>query len=89
MTTQIITRYVFNFSVAWNIELSRYTFVWLTFVGAAFVRKQESHIKIEILFNVVNKKTFPRSAKGRLDCKTDLHVCLFNCPDLVRVYPGQ
>ncbi|GAK59919.1 hypothetical protein U27_06905 [Candidatus Vecturithrix granuli] len=63
MTTQIITRYIFNFSFSWNIELSRYTFVWLTFVGAAFVRREDSHIKIEILFNCVNKLLPPAGQK--------------------------
>ena len=64
MTTQIITRYIFNFSTSWNIELSRYTFVWLTFVGAAYVRRQNSHIKIEILFNYVDRKLPPGARKG-------------------------
>ncbi|PID55829.1 hypothetical protein CSB45_14055 [candidate division KSB3 bacterium] len=56
MATQIFTRYVLSITFAWNIELCRYTFVWLTFVGAAYVRKHGSHIKIEILFNYLNQK---------------------------------
>ena len=56
MSTQVFTRYIFNFTLPWNIELCRYTFVWLTFVGAAYVRKMDSHIKIEIFFNYVYEK---------------------------------
>ena len=56
MSVQIFTRYLLHFTLPWNIELSRYTFVWLTFLGAAYVRKQHSHIKIEILYNYVNEK---------------------------------
>jgi len=56
MTIGVINRYVFNVTFPWNIELCRYSFVWLTFVGAAYVRKIDSHIKIEILFNFINKK---------------------------------
>ncbi len=56
MVIQVFTRYIFNFTLPWNIELVRYTFVWLTFVGAAYVRKVDSHIKIEILFNFVYRK---------------------------------
>jgi len=56
MAMQVFTRYVLQFSFSWNIELIRYTFVWLTFFGAAFVRKENEHIKIEILFNFINNK---------------------------------
>ena len=56
MAIQVFTRYILNFTLPWNIELCRYTFVWLTFVGAAYVRKTDSHIKIEIFYNFVYKK---------------------------------
>lgn len=56
MAIQVFTRYIFNFTLPWNIELCRYTFVWLTFVGAAYVRKMDSHIKIEIFFNYIYEK---------------------------------
>ncbi len=56
MSFQIFTRYLLHFTLPWNIELSRYTFVWLSFVGAAYVRKKHAHIKIEILFNYLNRK---------------------------------
>jgi TRAP-type C4-dicarboxylate transport system permease small subunit len=56
MAIQVFTRYIFNFTLAWNIELVRYSFVWITFVGAAYVRKEDSHIKIDILFNYAYNK---------------------------------
>jgi TRAP-type C4-dicarboxylate transport system permease small subunit len=56
MTIGVINRYVFNVTFPWNIELCRYSFVWLTFVGAAYVRKIDSHIKIEILFDFINRR---------------------------------
>jgi TRAP-type C4-dicarboxylate transport system permease small subunit len=56
MAMQVFTRYVLHFSFSWNIELIRYVFVWLTFFGAAFVRKENEHIKIEIFFNFINNK---------------------------------
>jgi TRAP-type C4-dicarboxylate transport system permease small subunit len=56
MTMGVFNRYLFNTSFSWNIELCRYSFVWLTFVGAAYVRKDDSHIKIEFLINLLNNK---------------------------------
>ena len=64
MTMGVINRYVFGHSFSWNIELCRYSFVWLTFVGAAFVRKEDTHIKIEIVFNLLSKKMSPGTRKA-------------------------
>ena len=63
MSTQVFTRYVLNYTVSWNIELCRYSFVWLTFTGAAYVRKKGTHIKIEMLFNYFFKKCSLRVKK--------------------------
>ena len=63
MMSQVFTRYIFNFTLPWNLELCRYSLVWLTFLGCAYVRKNDSHIKIEILFNFINNKLFPRGKK--------------------------
>jgi len=59
MVVGVILRYVFGISFAWNIELVRYSFVWLTFIGAAFARKTDSHIKIDLFSNFV-KRSAPR-----------------------------
>ena len=56
MTVGVINRYVFSVTFSWNIELCRYSFVWLTFLGAAYVRKLDAHIKIEILYNFISKR---------------------------------
>ena len=63
MTMGVFNRYLLGKTFAWNIELCRYSFVWLTFVGAAFVRKQDSHIKIEILFKYINQRLSPGAQK--------------------------
>ena len=52
----VVLRYLFSISFAWNIELSRYSFVWLTFIGAAYVRRNDGHIKIELFSNYLKKK---------------------------------
>ena len=74
MTMGVFNRYLFGKTFAWNIELCRYSFVWLTFVGAAFVRKQDTHIKIEILFNYINKKLSPTAQKILWVLKTILTI---------------
>lgn len=56
MVIGVFLRYVFNISFAWNIELSRYSFVWLTFVGAAYARRGDTHIKIELFYGLLRKR---------------------------------
>ena len=74
MTMGVFNRYLLGKTFAWNIELCRYSFVWLTFVGAAFVRKQDRHIKIEILFNYINQRLSPGAQKVLWILKTILTI---------------
>jgi len=49
VTCQVIWRYVFNNSLSWTFEFSRYVYVWLIFIGSASAIGRESHIKVDIL----------------------------------------
>ncbi len=51
VTGQVIWRYVFNNSLSWSEELSRYLFAWLIFVGASIAVKENTHIRVDIIFN--------------------------------------
>jgi TRAP-type C4-dicarboxylate transport system permease small subunit len=55
----VILRFCFSISFAWNIELSRYTLVWLAFVGAAYVRRSDGHIKIDLFSNYLQERLPP------------------------------
>jgi C4-dicarboxylate transporter DctQ subunit len=45
----VVARYVFGFSISWAEELSRYSFIWLVFLGAALCSKHGRHICIDAL----------------------------------------
>jgi TRAP-type C4-dicarboxylate transport system permease small subunit len=64
MVFGVVTRYFFDTSYPWNIELCRYSFVWLTFAGAAYLRKENAHIRIEFIINFLNRKLPPWARKG-------------------------
>ena len=55
---QVVCRYVLSYSISWSEEISRYAFVWATFVGAAAVAGRGEHYDVTILDNVV-----PRSVR--------------------------
>lgn len=51
-------RFVFNYSLAWAAELSRYVFIWVIFIGAALAYFRDEHISVDLLV----KRLGPRAA---------------------------
>ncbi|WP_439577035.1 TRAP transporter small permease [Elioraea sp.] len=46
----VLSRFVFNFDVAWSGELASFALVWATFLGAAAATRRGAHMRIgEIL----------------------------------------
>lgn len=48
---QVIARYVFNSSLSWSEEFSRYLFIWQTWLGASVALRDDKHIRLEMLDN--------------------------------------
>lgn len=47
---QVFFRYVLNISLTWPFELSIYGFIWTLYLGAAFARRKEKHVKLDIIY---------------------------------------
>lgn len=45
---QILSRFIFNVSLAWSEETARYAFIWLIYISAALAVKKKEHIRVEI-----------------------------------------
>jgi TRAP-type C4-dicarboxylate transport system permease small subunit len=75
VTAQIVWRYIFNNSLSWSEELSRYLFAWLIFVGGALAIKEGSHIKVDLFYT-----KFSPSARRVLD------VFLYGIITFVQIY---
>jgi TRAP-type C4-dicarboxylate transport system permease small subunit len=67
----VVLRYGFNSGIVVSEELSRYFFVWLTFIGAVVTFRENAHLGVETLV-----QRFPRH--GRLICMvlSDLVILL-------------
>jgi TRAP-type transport system small permease protein len=70
--TNVVLRYGFNLNLAWSEEMSRYFFVWLTFVGAVLTFREHGHIGVEALV-----KRFGR--RGRLGFMLITNVIIVLC----------
>jgi TRAP-type C4-dicarboxylate transport system permease small subunit len=53
---QVVMRYVFSYSLSWSEELSRYVFLWLSWVGASYAVKEGSHFRVEMFANLIKGK---------------------------------
>lgn len=53
---QVVSRYVFNNSLPWCNEVCRYAFLWVVFIGAAVMLKDDKHIAIDIVLTSVPAK---------------------------------
>lgn len=49
MVVQVIFRYILEVALPWSEELIRFLFVATSFIGAALVSKERSHINIDIM----------------------------------------
>ncbi|WP_084783221.1 TRAP transporter small permease [Bacillus dakarensis] len=52
---QVVSRYVFGDSITWTEELSRYLFIWLIFLTIGVGFKENKHISIDIVLDLLPK----------------------------------
>lgn len=57
---QVFWRLVLNAPLSWSEEVSRYLFVWLTFIGAACAVAQWGHFQVDVLLSICP----PKAAKA-------------------------
>ena len=56
MLLEIFSRQLFGKSFPWNTEYCRYALVWVTFLGCVYVRRENSHIKVEALYDFFKRR---------------------------------
>ncbi len=53
---EVVMRYFLNRPQVWVVEISEYILVWLTFLGAAWLLKEEGHVKMDLLLTRLNPR---------------------------------
>lgn len=51
--TNVIARYAFDASLVWATELTIFLFLWSVFFGAAYCFKQDAHIAVTVVLDVM------------------------------------
>jgi TRAP-type C4-dicarboxylate transport system permease small subunit len=52
----VILRYCFNRPIHWMLEMTEYIMLYIPFLGAAFVLKEDGHIRVDILITRLSKR---------------------------------
>src|SRR6185369_6455755 len=52
----VVLRYVFNSGIAVSEELSRWLFVWMTFIGAIVALKEHGHLGTDMLVSRLGRR---------------------------------
>jgi TRAP-type C4-dicarboxylate transport system permease small subunit len=57
--TNVVTRYVFGFSLNWAEETSRYLMIWVAYLGAGLAMREGRHVAIEYLQGLLPARVAP------------------------------
>lgn len=68
----VVLRYGFNSGLVWSEEMSRYFFVWLTFIGAVLTFAEHGHIGVETLVRRLGRR-------GRVVCMALSNALILAC----------
>lgn len=56
--TQVLTRYIFEYSTPWLEELTRFLMIWMILLGTSLAVKLDKHISIDVLDVLLKKETY-------------------------------
>ena len=45
---QVLSRFIFNYSIHWSEELARFSFAWLVYLAASMAIKHRKHIRVQV-----------------------------------------
>ncbi|POR48605.1 TRAP transporter small permease [Bosea psychrotolerans] len=68
----VVLRYVFNSGIVVSEELSRFCFVWLTFIGAVLAMRDGSHLGMDTVVRALSRR-------GRLICFALSQALILTC----------
>jgi C4-dicarboxylate transporter DctQ subunit len=56
VTSEIVLRYFFGYSLIWTIEVTEYCLLWITFLATAWVLKLEGHVMVDLIPNMLKPR---------------------------------
>lgn len=78
---QVFSRYILNTSFAFTEELARFSLIWLSILGAAYLNAKREHLSMDFLYQKF-------SDKNRKKALIFIEVCIFLFALIVMVIGG-
>src|SRR5205823_4899177 len=72
--TEVVRRFLFNFSSLWGEEAARYAFIYLGWIGASYAIKQRAHIRFDFLTRLL-----PPRVAGCVFLFSEIATLVFAC----------
>ena len=69
---QVFSRYMLGRSFSWTEELARFSFIWLSVLGAAYLNAKREHLSMDFLY-----RKFSKTNKKKTSLLIELFVFLF------------
>jgi len=69
---QVFFRYIFNFSISWTEELSRYVFIWMVLLSGFFTVQEKLNVRFDMILNL-----FTSSYSKWLNICIDILIAMF------------
>ncbi|MEP6677820.1 MAG: TRAP transporter small permease [Betaproteobacteria bacterium] len=74
IVTEVLRRFVLDFSSLWGEEAARFAFIYLGWIGASYAVKQRAHIRFDFL-----TRALPPRAAGCVFLFSELATLVFAC----------
>lgn len=74
VSLEVVMRYILHRPQIWVVEVGEYILVWLTFLGAAWILREEGHVKVDILYDHFGPKL--QAFFGIVSSLLGMFVCL-------------
>ena len=56
VTIDVLMRYVFSITYAGLFELTEFSLLWMTFLGAAFIMRNNGHVRVDAVISLLNPR---------------------------------
>jgi TRAP-type C4-dicarboxylate transport system permease small subunit len=56
VTIDVLMRYAFSITYIGIFELTEYSLLWMTFMGAAYIMRNNGHVRVDAVTNLLNPK---------------------------------
>jgi TRAP-type C4-dicarboxylate transport system permease small subunit len=69
---QVFSRYVLNTSFSWTEELARFSLIWLSILGAAYLNARREHLSMDFLYRKLSA-----SSRKKMSILIEVFIFLF------------